>query len=310
MYSKIFHEETKVAVVVSILQLVLLALLITREITGRVERTTAAATIKVILSPVNCFLVLTIITNCLTMVFIEVGKYTTDPIVYQATFVSSYVTYYAYQFLVVFYTLNRGLPVVQAVVPSMRRFFVAIAVLVFLMMSALIILSFFLVLGTDLCITSTLQIVCEIIMFLFDLAVLTCYAMYIHFIKTQGFELDMERLSILSWYGIASFIVFQLFLGSTSALAQLYVIPSVVMSSATLGLWIALVHLQNLTPLVYPFVQLGMKLSLQNDRRRRIAFKVNSVENAKNVSNQTSAKPSSGFSGGQSAGMSTAVQSY
>ncbi|KAI9350944.1 hypothetical protein BDR26DRAFT_851822 [Obelidium mucronatum] len=292
-YNKIMKAEFWVAIIASIVQVVILAALIRRETRGKDSKW------KGVFTQVNCFLLLSILANCLTFVFIQAGKGATDTSTYQALYILSYITFYGYQFLIVFYTLNRGLPVIQALIPKSKIFFIAVVVVIFLMAVALIVLSFYLILEKDpvtfaivTVATNYLQVACEVIMFLFDLAVMTCYGFYLRHIRIQGYAFDVERLCILSRYGIASFVVFQLFLGASSALSQLYIIPQVVMSSTTLPLWLTLTHVQNLSPLVYSFIQLQMKWSLQNEKQNRLKTNMKSIENARNASNPT--KNSSG----------------
>ncbi|ORY41063.1 hypothetical protein BCR33DRAFT_719152 [Rhizoclosmatium globosum] len=283
-YAMIHFIEAWITVAVSIFQIALLGILVYRESSENKNR--------VVFTQVNCFLLFSIATNCLALVFIEFGKNTKGTGTYQSFYILSIVSYFAYQFLVVQYTLNRGLPDIQALISTSRIYFIILVVVIQTITLTLVMISIIMVLATDVAIFSNsanvlhyFQSVCDGLIFVFDLAVLSYYGLYLHKVKRDGYDFEVKRLYILSQFGVASFIVFQVFLATSATLTQ-FTNPRQLMSIFDQNFWIAFIHIQNLSPLVYTFVQLGMKYTLHREKKRRIAENMRNIENAKDKINK------------------------
>ncbi|KAJ3029640.1 UNVERIFIED_CONTAM: hypothetical protein HDU68_011544 [Siphonaria sp. JEL0065] len=271
---------------VALIQLLILGILIWREL---VKGSSAfKSTLKTIFSPANTLIFWITASNCLTVVLYLFQFETEDMLTMNILNIFVNFFYFGYIFLVVYYTWNRGAPVVQAMLPSSSpflAFLVTLIILSYLTLFATVVVSD-VVSDNDLIdklyyAGFIIGLEVEIVIFIYDFIFLVVYFLYLRRVKEYG--MDTEKLSILSWFGVASFVCFQFQLGSIVALN--YATPETI-TFGSLVAWITITHVSNLAPLIFVFVQLLMKLVLQREEARRIDSQAKSLEYARHVSNQ------------------------
>ncbi|KAJ3291026.1 hypothetical protein HDU79_002740 [Rhizoclosmatium sp. JEL0117] len=206
--------------------------------------------------------------------------------VYVASDLTANALFYMFEIFVFVYTLNRGLPVIEVVIPRSRPYLhpiIAIYSLLLLSQFITIVLSWY----PDIYINILdlyfyLNIANYAVVISFDLFVTGVYGYYLK--TVEGSDLNVRRLVLISKFGCGSMICIQILLISTIYYSQLQLndFPAV-----SIQVWILLVHLQYLIPLVYIFLQLWMKQTLQNEQLLEIERRIQSIESARQMSDHS-----------------------
>ncbi|ORY50219.1 hypothetical protein BCR33DRAFT_780997 [Rhizoclosmatium globosum] len=232
-----------------------------------VWKDTSQFTKRYIFTGFNVLYVSMIFSNLLSVLFQYLHYQNTDltPIV-----VYNCLCYFfssIFQFLLVMYTCNRGIPVIKAVVPIVEKYLI-----IFLVLFGLLLISqyLFLVLSEttvhlvsdeqSLAIITNQNIAIDVLMGSFDFFVACIYFSYLY--KNRNTGMNMKRLVILSRFGIASFIVLEFWLTSIVLGAQWSNEPE---KQVSLLAFSVNLHISDLGPIMYLFVQLVMKWELYRD---------------------------------------------
>ncbi|ORY33893.1 hypothetical protein BCR33DRAFT_713056 [Rhizoclosmatium globosum] len=227
-----------------------------------------------------------IISNFLGVIFQYLYAFCADPELTVIYICLSGTFSAIFQYLIVVYTWNRGLPVIKSTIPWIQPFLVVFIVLYALLqveqaiLFALSNVSFYLpILNDDLelfiMIVNIQSILIDVLMGSFDLLVTGVYIYYLWSVSRVNDQLDVKNLVIISWFGVASFICIEFWL----TFYVLYSIwantfgPNMTLLAFTISL-----HINNLGPLLYLVIQVGLKFALlrdkQNSKARRT--KINS----------------------------------
>ncbi|KAI8616933.1 hypothetical protein BC830DRAFT_151232 [Chytriomyces sp. MP71] len=264
--------DTYITGVCSVLELLSLACLIFLDKISPQERRERAnenkSYRKKIWTTINLILVFLIVVNLASIALYDV--HSTDPVVTLATNATSQTLFYIFAFSVALYTYYRSHPIIVSIQPRAVVYLRATLWLVGLLSITEIPLS--VLSNMDATVDSVwnaaladVTLVSEIINFLFDASILLLLAKYLTMISGIVVGMDMGRLSIISRYGIASFVTYQVFLASSVAL---YLVSEADIPAIPVWVFAALTHVQNLAPSVYIVIQIAMKRSLQLERQR------------------------------------------
>ncbi|KAI8608224.1 hypothetical protein BC830DRAFT_1156097 [Chytriomyces sp. MP71] len=105
----------------------------------------------------------------------------------------------------------------------------------------------------------------EVLAFLVELAVVVNYIVFLRQARADSARQDTDRLALVARYGIASFCCFQLYLFATVGFCY---VNAGVEPIVSVGFYTALYCLQQLFPIAYIQIQLGMKWSISIAREK------------------------------------------
>ncbi|ORY33897.1 hypothetical protein BCR33DRAFT_791313 [Rhizoclosmatium globosum] len=284
VFSTLSYQDLWITISAAILQLILLAALIRRETwTSPLDSRTK----KKILSYTNILLVVMVLSNLFLTVFNQLYGNASDPI--HTVVYCAFLTFYTglLEFLMMLYGYRRGLPVIQLLLPSIPPFLIVFLILFGILQISLLIFTTLLVISnyttlltssTDLfnsAVNAQLMAV-NASMLIFDVLVIGVYAMYLQ--RISGSSNNVEKLVILSRYGIASCVVLEIW---QLSIVLYNIWTNAALPECSLTTYTILLRFYDLSPLAYLFLQLAMKWSLMRDDERTAQEKINRVVKAK-----------------------------
>ncbi|KAI8613338.1 hypothetical protein BC830DRAFT_1132709 [Chytriomyces sp. MP71] len=243
-----------------------------------------------IFSPVNCLILTLTLCNVLSAISNVLQSLpSADATVYLAGNILFYVSYDLFEALVVYYTWQRGFPVVSLTIPlavPYLRFAVLLCALLQATFTAFEIASFFplspAILSLCNAATAYLPIAFEIVAFVFDCFILVIFVRFLREKQAHEAAADAVRLAIIARFGIVSFVCFQLTMGASIGMNVTFLQEFPAISVAE---FVAIYSFGLYTPMLYIFLQLGMKWALQVEKVRRSNQKRETVERAKLIAN-------------------------
>ncbi|ORY20964.1 hypothetical protein BCR33DRAFT_524455 [Rhizoclosmatium globosum] len=230
-----------------------------------------------ILTGFNILFVAMLVCNLLSVTFQYIYNLSTDMTLVVIFNCLSFLFGSIFQFLIVLYTLNRGIPVIKATFPAAEKYLMIILILFGLLLtsqfvfSVLVTTSVYLSILFEnfpilLSIIKKQNIAIDVLLGSFDLFVVCIYSIYLY--KNRSTHVDMKRLIILSRFGIASFVVLEFWL--TFIVLNSYWLNASQKQISRLAYSINL-HICDLGPMLYLFLQLVLKWELyREDQRRRV----------------------------------------
>ncbi|KAI8609459.1 hypothetical protein BC830DRAFT_1150366 [Chytriomyces sp. MP71] len=241
---------------ISVFLFACLALICWREWQCAENRQTAKSRVY---SQINLLVVTMLITNHLYLLF--------NVLSYSATNFTSAVVYnclgnfsiFLFLVLSMYYAWIRNFTILKIVakrsLPYFRGSIVLFTLLQLIQFFTLVTAWFITFPETETMILTYASSMGEIILLLFDAAGLIAFITFLHNDDTTSNN-DKDRLGLVSWYGIASFVVFQVYLAAS--VASTYVTGGDVPPFSLEG-YIAVNEVASYAPLVYAAVQVMMK---------------------------------------------------
>ncbi|KAJ3076613.1 hypothetical protein HDU99_001324, partial [Rhizoclosmatium hyalinum] len=279
-YDNDMHLVFTITVPTSILLIVVLIALVFR---GYASSKAGNANFKQAFNLINILLMLMILTNCLSAIFTSVHSDDKNTRKTFAIIVSLVAD--SFQCLIVIYAWQRGLPVIQTILPKRQRYlmlflqmFTLIQVIQFIV-NVVLINAAYAESVTEVLnrIANAISIAIDIYILGFDLFATAIYIWYIHIVKAA--TLDFERMLVLSRYGVVSSLCLMVWQIATISYDYLFM-DRTQLKSDHMSLLQGLLLVSNLTPIVYLSIQLGMKWELQRETDNRIKKQIAAVETA------------------------------
>ncbi|KAI8620413.1 hypothetical protein BC830DRAFT_544202 [Chytriomyces sp. MP71] len=194
-------------------------------------------------------------------------------------YITSDLSYYLFQFLVIYYTHCRAFPIIKSSakwsLPIFRGivFTFGILVLFRLIVSWVFDMVSFSSNFGDILVqvynfsTSVGMLVSEVLTSAFEVGSLILFVAYLRKSRAEGVAIQTHRLTIVARFGIASFWCFQAYLIISVAIDFILLAPNPVVS---LTFFESILYAQQNLPLLYVFLQIWMKWSVHVARE---AFK-------------------------------------
>ncbi|KAI8610336.1 hypothetical protein BC830DRAFT_1172801 [Chytriomyces sp. MP71] len=225
---------------------------------------------RTIVRPVNILLVSMILSNCASCMGFYYYCILYDPIGFTVAYAVFICFESTFQSLTMFYSWNRGKPIVELVFPIIVPsvwVFLSFSVLLFVALDAINVYAIILGNGYALPATDPVWISANVLSILtstfaiaFDVLTLGCYIKYLRNLTEEKQDFEIQRLHIISMYGIIASLWNLASFGIT--------IATYWSSSWPDAVYLAMTELTVLMPLVYLFIQLAMKYALVCERRR------------------------------------------
>ncbi|ORY50211.1 hypothetical protein BCR33DRAFT_713048 [Rhizoclosmatium globosum] len=280
-YANVELQDLWITVSVSILQLLILGALIRIEMTSKIGR-------KAIFSTLNVLLFVMIISNLLIMVFSQLYSVCYDPVWIVIYISLSYLFSGVLESVILIYSWIRGFPVIQLLFPKCQVYmngflvlFVILEIVQFLFLLLQQIAMYTPLLNDQLdmltYISTVIPVAVNVVVILFDAFVAGFYVRYLR--SVRGNDLDVEKLEILAYYGIASCIFLEIWLSGIVIYNYFVISPTLNVLKLSVSL-----RFYDLGPLAFMFIQLAMKWALRNEEVRRDSRKRIRIESAKMAS--------------------------
>ncbi|KAI8615254.1 hypothetical protein BC830DRAFT_1168744 [Chytriomyces sp. MP71] len=258
-----------VASVCSGLQLLLLGIVVFRERNATSTRKSIA---------LDLLLVSLILSNIANNVLVVAEIQANDYITYAVCVVLSNVTADLFQFLIMYWTWYRGFLIVEIVYPASIMYLRAVVILFGLLQATFAVLSVLSIspfrynlqiYATILELVPIIAAIADVIVAVFDLFIL---GIFVAFLRKQKADKEVEttklRMYIIARFGIVSFVVFQLILLLGVAFSYLFD-PAMPEPIASVTICLIINDLgQYYLPLLYIFIQIGMKWAIVRAREK------------------------------------------
>ncbi|ORY50252.1 hypothetical protein BCR33DRAFT_846792 [Rhizoclosmatium globosum] len=280
-YLTVGAQDFWITIVASALQLTILGYLM-------YTKTKNPQTRRKVYSATNTLLLLMIFINCMTIAFnaLYVGATTESSML--AYLSLSYVGTLSSQCLIIIYSWKRGRPVFHAMIPSIEPYLPAFFVLFGLLQAnqfAWTVMQFcasafsFTEEWTNVVdgVTNALSVTVNVVMLLFDALVTIVYILYLRAMKSD--LPDVAKLKVISRYGIASCFCMEVWLIGIVLFNYWFVTPTV-----SIFWFLVSLRIYDFGPIIYVFLQLAMKWSLQQEEVRGEKMKRERIETARIVS--------------------------
>ncbi|KAI8619105.1 hypothetical protein BC830DRAFT_1078759 [Chytriomyces sp. MP71] len=185
-------------------------------------------------------------------------------------FVLSDLCIACYQFLTVYYTWIRNFPVAETTarwsLPYLRALVVLYGLLQvsqFSLWLPQVQMSF----ALDSAAIAGVTTASDVVVFLFDAAILVSFVAYLRRSRKSGEGLSsvQDRMAVVARFGVASFVVYQIYLCSYIVFSAIF---APVEPGVSVGVFSVVYGVQQYVPLVYIFLQLGMKWLVHVARER------------------------------------------
>ncbi|ORY50229.1 hypothetical protein BCR33DRAFT_524644 [Rhizoclosmatium globosum] len=257
---------------------------------------TDAKTKKPISTAVNILIASMIICYALTAIFFQLFLAVENNPLRQALFITATsLTNTGLECSVTYYVWKRGLPVIQATAPRLQPWFIAYLVLFGLVEVSKVVAVIFETLSEYLSVNmgsherlrDVINGIVTVLSFstiVFDGFVAVMYVKYLRTASNANLH-ELEKLEILSQFGIASCVVLEIWMVS-NILYNFW--TSCEVPPVGLSVYTTCLRVFSLSPLVYLFLQLGMKYALWKDDTRNSRHKNERVKNARRLSEQPS----------------------
>ncbi|KAI8615547.1 hypothetical protein BC830DRAFT_1186291 [Chytriomyces sp. MP71] len=249
----------------SILQIGLLLVTVTKEHQCTIDQ---KSFLTRFFSTINFLILFLILSNCISVLFLM----PMSPALEMACMVAGNFFGYSFQFLVVYYTWFRSYAVLSAIaewsVVYLRPLVVLYSLLQIILFCLVIVDTFF---DPEIYYTVVpyVQTTSQVLVFLFEVIVLIVFVQYLRTWKHEGFGTlktqNSKKLIIISRAGIASFWTYQVYLATSIGFNY---VNSPSLPIVSVPVLILFWDVQQYAPLVYIFIQLGMKWAIISEREK------------------------------------------
>ncbi|KAI8611388.1 hypothetical protein BC830DRAFT_661064 [Chytriomyces sp. MP71] len=238
---------------------------------------------KTVMKPANLLLLLLIISNFICIGSNYLSRVVMNRNISKAYFAVSTAGLTMFEILTILYTWNRGRHILQSVIPNFVPCVRPIIVFNTLLLITGNCLEITIIFSNDFAssaqnCSSAIQVCNFVLMCGFDVFIAACFGIYLRTLKTMKHASDAPRFKIISSFGIATSFCMVLWFASMST-------RNWVQFSNGIGPTL-LDYTSNLMPLGYTSLQLAMKWTLHEDRKREIERKKETVMRAKQVVNE------------------------